>query len=72
MNKNNKIILIILISLIALGLGYWFIYRPYAIKRFCLKQVKNYDDLKEKERDYGLSYDEINDYYYLCLKVKNL
>lgn len=68
MSKQTKIILIILVSLIVLGLGYWFIYRPYAIKKSCFRQATNYANQKNYLNKDGV----FNNYYSICLKAKNL
>jgi Tfp pilus assembly protein PilO len=71
MSKNNKIILIILVSLIVLGLGYWFIYRPYAIKKSCFRQASEYYQQQQKKGQ-PESIEAFNLDYSLCLKKKAL
>lgn len=69
MSKSNKIVLIVMISFIILGLSYWFIYRPYAIKKYCLNRIKG---IEQNERKKEFTVDQFNDIYSYCLKKKAL
>lgn len=61
MTKTKWIILIVVGVLIVGFLGFWFIYRPWAIKKSCYKK---YEWQKRIKR--------FNDLYYRCLKEKGL
>ncbi len=53
-----------LVSSVAIGVFYWFQYRPAQIKKSCLSEIKNKDD---EPGEFFQNMEHINNYYRVCL-----